>query len=256
MLAFAATVAPAFEVYHSPGDDGTAGAMPATVEIGAGIVMLHLYVRGDAPGVASPVDAACSGADAPGDEICAWDISLEAYDGLEIASFSPAPGVAHAQPSVGVVRANGVHAVTPAPVPRKIGDLGVVASALPGSLRLGAATVVDAALVPQMPTAGVIASAVAGDADGDGVADPDDNCTEHANAAQRDSDGDGYGNRCDADFNGDGAVNFLDLGIMKSRFFTADADADLNGDGAVNFLDLGILKSLFFKPPGPSGVVP
>ena len=146
MLALAATVAPAFEVYHSPGDDGTAGAMPATVEIGAGIVMLHLYVRGDAPGVASPVDAACSGADAPGDEICAWDISLEAYDGLEIASFSPAPGVAHAQPSAGVVRANGVHAVTPAPVPRKIGDLGVVASALPGSLHLAAATGIDGEL--------------------------------------------------------------------------------------------------------------
>jgi hypothetical protein len=255
-LGCAATLAPAFEVYHSPGDDGTAGAMPAAVEVGAGIVTLHLYVSGSVPGVASPVDAACSGAEAAGDEICAWELTLEAQDGLQIAGFSPAPGVVHAQPSAGIVRANGVHAVTPAPAPRKIGDLGVVASALPASLRLGAATVVDAALVPQALTPVVIASGVAGDSDGDGVADPDDNCSEHANAAQRDTDGDGYGNRCDADFNGDGAVNFLDLGIMKSRFFTADPDADLNGDGAVNFLDLGILKSLFFKPPGPSGVLP
>ena len=255
VLGFVAALAQAFEIYHSPGDDGSAGAMPAEVEFGTGIATLHLYVGGT-PGVASTVGAACSGADATGNEICAWELTLEARDGLQIVGFSPAPGVIHAQTAAGILRANGVHALAPTPAPRKIGDLEVSLSALPGSLRLAAATVVDAALVPQTLDAAVVASGVAGDTDGDGVADPDDNCLEHANPAQRDTDGDGYGNRCDADFNGDAAVNFLDLGIMKSRFFTADPDADLNGDGAVNFLDLGILKSLFFKPPGPSGVVP
>jgi hypothetical protein len=29
---------------------------------------------------------------------------------------------------------------------------------------------------------------------------------------------------------------------------------DLDGDGDVNFVDLGILKKLFFCKPGPSGV--
>jgi len=42
--------------------------------------------------------------------------------------------------------------------------------------------------------------------------------------------------------------------MMKSVFFTNDADADLNGDGAVNFGDLALLKTAFFLPPGPSGV--
>ena len=43
---------------------------------------------------------------------------------------------------------------------------------------------------------------------------------------------------------------------MKSVFFTPDAKADLNGDGAVNFADLGLLKSMFFQQPGPSGIAP
>ena len=92
------------------------------------------------------------------------------------------------------------------------------------------------------------------DTDGDGVPDNADNCTQVANAGQVDSNGDGFGNRCDADLTNDCAVNFLDLATMKSVFFTTDADADLSGDGQVNFVDLGIMKSLFFGPPGPSGV--
>jgi hypothetical protein len=42
---------------------------------------------------------------------------------------------------------------------------------------------------------------------------------------------------------------------LKVAFFGADPDADLNGDGQVNFIDLGTMKSLFFMPPGPSGLV-
>ncbi len=38
------------------------------------------------------------------------------------------------------------------------------------------------------------------DTDGDGVADPDDNCPAVANASQVDCDGDGIGNACDPDF--------------------------------------------------------
>jgi hypothetical protein len=93
------------------------------------------------------------------------------------------------------------------------------------------------------------------DTDSDGILDADDNCTLVANADQRDTNGDGYGNVCDADLNNDGLINFVDLGILKSVFFTADPDADLNGDGSVNFIDLGMMKAAFFGVPGPSGVL-
>lgn len=91
------------------------------------------------------------------------------------------------------------------------------------------------------------------DSDGDGLVDAQDNCAEHANPDQRDTDGDFFGNRCDADLNNDGLTNVLDLGLLRGRFFSADPDADLNGDGTVNVVDLGVFRELFFAPPGPSG---
>ena len=99
------------------------------------------------------------------------------------------------------------------------------------------------------------------DTDGDGVPDVSDNCTLVPNADQRDTDGDNYGNICDADLSGDGMVNAEDLALLKTVFFQPApgiepfvlADhADFNGDGSVNAGDLGILKASFFSPPGPS----
>ena len=102
---------------------------------------------------------------------------------------------------------------------------------------------------------------VAADADGDGLNDDADNCTEDVNngqpgtgPAQNDTDGDGIGNICDADFNDDCNVNFTDLGEMKGVFFLAgDLEEDMDGSGSVNFTDLGFLKAGFFLPPGPAG---
>ncbi len=93
------------------------------------------------------------------------------------------------------------------------------------------------------------------DADADGVANRLDNCSELANPAQIDADGDGFGNACDADLNNSCVVNVADLGLMRTVFFTADPVADFNGDGVVNVIDLAILRSAFFAPPGPSGLV-
>ncbi len=90
--------------------------------------------------------------------------------------------------------------------------------------------------------------------DDDLLADFQDNCTEVANAAQVDADGDGIGNLCDADLNNDCVVNVIDLGILRSLFFSSDPVADFNSDGIVNVVDLGILKTRFFIPPGPSGL--
>lgn len=92
------------------------------------------------------------------------------------------------------------------------------------------------------------------DSDSDGVLDGLDNCTLISNAGQQDTDGDKYGNACDADFNGDNSVNSLDIGLFKQMFLmTGDKEADLNGDNIVNSLDIGLFKARFFQPVGPSG---
>lgn len=93
------------------------------------------------------------------------------------------------------------------------------------------------------------------DSDGDGIPDERDLCVDAADASQRDTDGDGHGNRCDPDLDQSGLVDAADVALMKGVFFSADPDADLNGDGVVDFLDLGILNSLLGGPPGPSGTL-
>jgi len=98
----------------------------------------------------------------------------------------------------------------------------------------------------------ILSKAIVVDTDMDGIPDNLDNCIEVPNADQRDTDGDGYGNRCDGDLNNDGMVNAVDLGLLKQVFITADPDADFNGDGIVNSLDLGLFKKMYNKPPGPS----
>jgi len=102
------------------------------------------------------------------------------------------------------------------------------------------------------------ALAVFADADMDGVSDSNDNCVNVANTDQRDTDGDHYGNVCDADFDNSGLVNINDLVRFRGAFLRTpvDQDVDLNGDGRVNVTDLAIFKKLFLKAPGPSGLAP
>ena len=92
--------------------------------------------------------------------------------------------------------------------------------------------------------------------DGDGIMDSEDNCILHANPDQRDTNADGFGNRCDPDLDNDNRIDFADLVELKCRFFTVNADADLNGDQRVDFADLAIQKAMFFGSPGPSALVP
>ncbi|MGB5305056.1 MAG: thrombospondin type 3 repeat-containing protein, partial [Gammaproteobacteria bacterium] len=103
-----------------------------------------------------------------------------------------------------------------------------------------------------------LAEFVGPDDDRDGVADAEDNCLFASNPDQRDSNSDGYGNRCDGDLNNDGSTNTLDLNQYKlaHRSSLGDAnytaDADFNGDEAINTLDLNIYRDLHRKDPGPS----
>lgn len=109
-------------------------------------------------------------------------------------------------------------------------------------------------------------SCAANDADNDGMPDTLDNCIERANGPdipdaggnnQHDTDGDGYGNACDPDFNGNAIVDPGDFSVLKSRFGQSGfPDQDLNGNGIVDPFDFSLLKSMFGQPPGPSGVAP
>ncbi|MGB5473700.1 MAG: hypothetical protein WBQ78_09510 [Gammaproteobacteria bacterium] len=95
------------------------------------------------------------------------------------------------------------------------------------------------------------------DSDGDTIDDAIDNCTLVANPNQRDTNGDGFGNMCDADFNNNGLVDPSDFSLIKSLFgSTTSPDQDLNGNGIVDPSDFSKEKSLFATQPGPSALAP
>ena len=95
-----------------------------------------------------------------------------------------------------------------------------------------------------------------GDLDFDGVLDPRDNCTLVANPTQCDTNGDGYGNHCDADLDNNGVVGKADRLLLQAAMGrTGPSDADLNCDARVDNADSGILRDAMGSAPGPSGTV-
>ncbi|MEM7246081.1 MAG: thrombospondin type 3 repeat-containing protein [Acidobacteriota bacterium] len=75
------------------------------------------------------------------------------------------------------------------------------------------------------------------DLDGDGIADPDDNCPDVVNGGQADDDGDGNGNACDAcpldpddDEDADGLCGDVDNCPAVDNVDQADDDGDLLGN--------------------------
>jgi uncharacterized protein (TIGR03790 family) len=107
------------------------------------------------------------------------------------------------------------------------------------------------------------------DIDGDGVTNANDNCLDLPNANQRDTDGDGYGNLCDADLNNDGIVT-TSWGVTSPPAARGDIEniqvtvsnaayvshQDLDGDSDVDADDVGIAQYWLFLPPGRSGLHP
>src|SRR5215472_11016007 len=99
------------------------------------------------------------------------------------------------------------------------------------------------------------------DADGDGVCDAADNCVTISNPDQRDSNGNGYGDACDADYDNDGVVGISDFNLFRSQFGKTSKDPsfdpqfDSNGDGVIGLADFNLLRSQFGKAPGPSNAL-
>jgi hypothetical protein len=148
-------------------------------------------------------------------------------------------------------------------------------------LRYGTATAVSAGILaagtpnqgspaPREGTAyayDLVCAACVDDADGDGVCDATDNCTDQPNGplapdagghSQLDTDGDGIGNMCDCDFDQDDFCGGPDFTLFIGCFnaptggdATCEA-ADMNGDGFVGGPDFTLFIGGFNGPPGPA----
>ncbi|MCP4115567.1 MAG: RHS repeat protein [Desulfobacteraceae bacterium] len=84
---------------------------------------------------------------------------------------------------------------------------------------------------------------ITADLDGDGFADVNDHSPWTSHTDNRDTDGDGYGNIIDADYNNDGMVDYKDLAFFENNYSYSDLDMD--GDGNVSLRDWSIFASLY-----------
>jgi hypothetical protein len=99
------------------------------------------------------------------------------------------------------------------------------------------------------------------DFDGDGVGDTIDNCSEHINLAQDDTDGDECGNLCDADYGGltppgTGFVDLADFGAVVGNFGAQNelyCHTEPIPGCTVGLVSFGFVVGNFGNTPGPSG---
>ena len=98
------------------------------------------------------------------------------------------------------------------------------------------------------------------DTDAEGVPDDEDRCVLVANPTQLDTNRDGYGNACDADYDNDGVVGTSDFMALRAAYGATvgdpayNPDLDANGDGAIGSAEFALLRASFGFAPGPSGL--
>jgi len=98
------------------------------------------------------------------------------------------------------------------------------------------------------------------DLDGDRFAEGFDNCVVVPNSGQEDTDGDGFGNACDCDFDQNGECDVADFTIFREDYIAAadrGVGTDMDGNGAVSVADFSLFRTGYVTGvPGPSGLVP
>ena len=172
-----ATVSPPleqpFNVFNSPGDDGTEPNAQPAISIG-GTTDLNLYV--DAGTVLSNPGFECSGTGF-GDEVCGWHLQIEAKGGVTLQSFSPGGGVTYKRTSTELNAVGGDHRGEVGV--RKIGTLTVSASS-PGNVEVMGNMFITSAVAKNAIPSKELADTCAGgcpecddgiDNDGDGLVD-------------------------------------------------------------------------------------
>jgi hypothetical protein len=118
-------------------------------------------------------------------------------------------------------------------------------------------------LVAALAALGLAYASLAGpaeDDDLDGVMDLLDNCSLLSNPTQCDADHDGYGNRCDGDFDNNKLVTAADFGITflpdfkKGKDGGKGTDMDCNGLVTAGDFGTGFLPQFKAGKPGPSSL--
>jgi subtilisin family serine protease len=136
---------------------------------------------------------------------------------------------------------------------------------LVGALRAAGVPVQDGsgAALPRLALGAALqalSSCADSDADGDGVCDDRDTCLAVADPSQADSDLDGFGDACDADYDQTGLVGAGDFNLMREQLGRRagepgfDPRFDHDGDGAIGSGDFNLLRSSLASAPGPSGL--
>ena len=150
LLGLPPQLATAATVYHSPSDDGA----PGSAQIGTGTQSVYLYIDGG-PGASVP-GSACD--DGSGDEVCGYDLELDAAGGLTLSGFVPDPGAdLLVNLAGGSLRVNGLDTQAPTPGPQRIGEL-VVSGAAGATLELASGEVVGANLSSEALAASTLVS--------------------------------------------------------------------------------------------------
>jgi len=131
-------------------------------------------------------------------------------------------------------------------------------------MRILRTTIATGILILTLPWSALAGAVI--DTDNDLVPDQFDNCRLVANGPnqttnQIDSDIDGYGNRCDADYDQNCSTTAGDFGTFLASFGLNDCgERDHDGNCLISAADFGVFLAKFSgvgiaNAPGPSGLV-